>query len=44
VDGGGPGDDDHDDDQRDDRALWSPLSGRGEDVVSTLPGPDALEH
>jgi hypothetical protein len=44
MDGGGPGDDDCDDDRHDDLASSSPLSGWGEDVVSTLPGPDALKR
>ena len=43
MDGGGPGDDDRDDDRCNDRASSSPLSGGREDVVSTLPGPDALK-
>jgi hypothetical protein len=38
MDGGGPDDNDHNDNQRDDWALSSPLLGGGEDVVSTLPG------
>jgi hypothetical protein len=44
MDGGGPGDEDCNDDRRDDRASLSPLSVGGEDVVSTLPGPDALKR
>ena len=44
MEGGGPGDDNRDDNQRDDRASSSPLSGGREDVVSSLPGPDALER
>jgi hypothetical protein len=44
MDAGGPSDDNRNDDQRVDWALSSPLSGGGEDVVSTLPGSDALER
>ena len=42
MEGGGPGDGDCDDNQCNDWASSSPLSG-GEDVVSALPGPEALD-